>query len=504
MATQAERLHSLFMGLERAHGVYEVSATVAQAGAKQAGRAHTVREPVSLDLWKLHLEGTKGLGIIPINDSSACKFGVIDIDQYSLNLPTFLSKIRDSGFKLVPCRSKSGGLHLYTFLVDWVPAAILQAKLKEIAAAIGYGTAEIFPKQTEILAERGDVGQWINMPYFAGDNGMRYALDVDGNAIKLDDFLDLIEKTRITQRELESIHIKLSDELPDGPPCLQHLIKTGFPSGTRNDGLFNLGVYARKAFPDEWEKKVEEFNHKFMHPPLSSNEVQAVIKSLKKKDYGYCCSKPPIQPHCNSGLCRLRKHGIGAATGMPVLSTLTKLNTNPPTWFIDVESGGRLELSTDDLQNQPRFQKRCMDCLNVMPPIVNRVAWQSMVQQLLAQVNVVDIPVDASPKGQLTELLEKFCTGRAQAKSQDELLLGKPWSNDGRTHFRMQDLMSFLDRHKFYDFKIHQVASHLKQFGAQHHFFNLKGKGTNCWSVPDFTIHSGDFETPKQEESRPF
>jgi hypothetical protein len=189
---------------------------------------------------------------------------------------------------------------------------------------------------------------------------------------------------------------------------------------------------------------------------------------------------------------------------MPVLSTLTKLNTNPPTWFIDVESGGRLELSTDDLQNQPRFQKRCMDCLNVMPPIVNRVAWQSMVQQLLAQVNVVDIPVDASPKGQLTELLEKFCTGRAQAKSQDELLLGKPWSNDGRTHFRMQDLMSFLDRHKFYDFKIHQVASHLKQFGAQHHFFNLKGKGTNCWSVPDFTIHSGDFETPKQEESRPF
>lgn len=504
MATEAERLHSLFMGLERAHGVYEVSTTVAQAGAKQAGRAHTVREPVSLTLWQEHLAATKGLGIIPINDSSKCKFGAIDIDQYNLNIPVFLKRLSEAKLKLFPCRSKSGGIHLYLFLTDWVPAAILQTKLKEIAALLGYGTAEVFPKQTEILAERGDVGQWINMPYFGNDNGTRYAFDLDGNALSLQDFLKLAESGKMTQRELESISIKLSDDLPDGPPCLQHLVKIGFPAGTRNDGLFNLGVYARKAYPDEWEKKVEEYNHRYMQPPLSSSEVQGVIKSLKKKDYAYCCSKPPIQPHCNSGLCRLRKHGIGAATGMPVLSTLTKLNTNPPTWFIDIESGGRLELSTEDLQQQPRFQKRCMECLNIMPPIVNRIAWQSMVTQLLANVNVVDIPVDASPKGQLTELLEKFCTGRAQAKNNDELLLGKPWLHEGRHHFRMQDLMQFLDRHKFYDFRIHQVASHLKQFGAQHHFFNLKGKGVNCWSVPEFVQAKGDFETPPQTTDRPF
>lgn len=504
MATDAERLHAIFHGLERAHGVYEVSVTVAQAGAKQAGRAHTVREPVSLSLWEQHLAGTKGLGIIPINDESCCKFGAIDIDQYSLNIGNFLSKLKESGYKLVPCRSKSGGIHLYLFSVDWIPATLIQTKLKEIAAALGYGTAEIFPKQTEILAERGDVGQWINMPYFAGDNATRYALDADGNALSLVAFLDHVENNRLTLKEVQSIEIKLSEDLPDGPPCLQHLIKAGFPSGTRNDGLFNLGVYARKAFPDEWEKKVEEYNHKYMHPPLSSTEVQSVIKSLKRKEYAYCCSKPPINPHCNSGQCRLRKHGIGAATGMPVLSTLTKLNTNPPTWFIDVESGGRLELATDDLQNQTRFQKRCMDCLNIMPPVVNKIAWQSMVQQLLAQVNVVDVPIDASPKGQLTEMLEKFCTGRAQAKAQDEMLLGKPWTNEARTYFRMQDLMSFLDRHKFYDFKIHQVASHLKQFGAQHHFFNLKGKGLNCWSVPAFVQIKGDFDVPKNENSRPF
>ena len=116
MATEAERLHSIFMGLERAHGVYEVSTTVAQAGAKQAGRAHTVREPVSLTLWQEHLAGKKGLGIIPINDESRCMFGAIDIDQYSLNIPVFLGKLKETNIPMMPCRSKSGGLHLYIFL----------------------------------------------------------------------------------------------------------------------------------------------------------------------------------------------------------------------------------------------------------------------------------------------------------------------------------------------------------------------------------------------------
>ena len=36
---------------------------------------------------------------------------------------------------------------------------------------------------------------------------------------------------------------------------------------------------------------------------------------------------------------------------------LTKQDSEPPIWFLDVE-GGRLELETDDLLNQNRFQTK--------------------------------------------------------------------------------------------------------------------------------------------------
>ena len=87
-------------------------------------------------------------------------------------------------------------------------------------------------------------------------------------------------------------------------------------------------------------------------------------------------------------------------------------------------------------------------------------------------------------------------TGRVQAKTKEEILLGKPWTDSGRHYFRMADLMAFLDRHHFRDYKVHQVTSILRENGAEHHFFNIKGKGTNIWAVEEFEKHQGDFDTP--------
>jgi hypothetical protein len=40
----------------------------------------------------------------------------------------------------------------------------MQSKLKEMAIILGYEGSEIFPKQTEILVERGDTGNFLNYP----------------------------------------------------------------------------------------------------------------------------------------------------------------------------------------------------------------------------------------------------------------------------------------------------------------------------------------------------
>jgi hypothetical protein len=503
MSEFATKFMDLFSGLDRAYGKYEI--TSKRTDGKQNGTAATVKKPVTVELWEKHLDGKQGIGIVPITDRSTCYFGAIDIDVYmGLDLKEIAIKMKELNLPFVPCRSKSGGCHLFLFTKEEVTALLLQTKLKEIASVIGYGDCEIFPKQTNILADRGDIGQWINMPYFDNIRGNRYGVKDNGTPMSMEEFLTFATAHQLTKKELEQLTLSVSDDFEDGPPCIQHLITQGFPEGTRNDGLFNLGVYARMASADHWEQLVESYNIKYMIPPLRSDEVQTVIRSLKKKDYIYTCSKAPVKPYCNSAICRLRKYGVGVNSSMPILTSLTKYNSSPPVWFMDVDGGGRLELSTDDLQNQSRFQKRCMERLNLMPPQINRTAWQQMLQHLLDNVVIIDAPVDSSAKGQLIEYLEKFCTGRAQARSKDELLLGKPWLENKKHYFRMSDFMAFLERNHFKEFKVNQIAAIFKDKGAQHHFFILKGKGVNCWAFPQFAEQIEAHDPPDMGKGVPY
>ena len=481
-----KEFYELFEGLTRAHGEYTLSGKL-RADGKKEGRATTVRQDVTLEKWEAHLTGKKGLGIIPINDDSMCKFGAIDVDVYKdLDYDKILLKVKDFKLPLYACKSKSGGVHLYLFLHEWTSALLVQTKLKEFAAMLGFGGSEIFPKQTEILADRGDIGQWINMPYFGDERWF------DGKSPK--EFLKLIKKVDI--KDLDKLVEPVGDTFEDGPPCLQHLAGQGFPAGTRNNGLFNIAVYCRKSNPDNWEADVDKYNVECMAPPLPSSEVQGVIKSANRKDYHYTCSRAPIAPYCNAPVCKLRKFGIEGSNDMPTVHSLTKFDSNPPIWFLDIEGGGRLELETDDLQNQRRFQKKCMEKLNLMPSKISEPAWGKLINHLMENLTVIPAPADASPIGQLFEHIERFCNGRVQAKNKDELLLGKPWLEDNRHYFRITDLMAYLDRMHFRDYKVNQVTAILKNNKAEHHFFNCKGKGVNCWSIPAFTKHEGEFEVP--------
>jgi hypothetical protein len=505
MRELAEQFIELFDGLPRAYGVYQLNNPTTKASGKQLGHAATLMKPVTIDLWQGHLAGKEGIGIIPIKDNSCCCFGAIDIDSYAgLDFTNIIKQIKKYNFPLIACRSKSGGCHLFLFTSEEVPAALLQGKLKEMAALLGYANCEIFPRQTEILVERGDIGQWLNMPYFDGIKGLRYALTDDGRPIHAKDFVILAHSRQITKAQLQAIKVNISADLEDGPPCLQYLIAQGFPEGTRNDGLFNLGVYLQKAFPDDWKTRVEEFNVKYMGPPLRSDEVQGVFKSLGKKDYFYTCNKAPVVGYCNKELCATRKFGIGDV-GMPNLSSLTKYNSSPPVWFVDVEGAGRLELSTEDLQQQERFQRRCMESLNIMPPVVKKNSWQTLIQKLLSDVTMIEAPVDASPVGQLIEYLEKFCTSRVQAQNKAEILLGKPFLEGGRHYFKMSDFTAYLERQHFRDFKVNKIASILKEkLHATHQFVSIKGKGLNCWSVPEFSKQTEDQAIPAFVNTEPY
>ena len=119
------------------------------------------------------LQDNKKLGVVlpPIRKSdNKCKWGAIDIDgeiysdvKYKFLL---LLKVFKYQLPLVPCYSKSKGLHLYIFFKEWTDAKrvieILRSYLKKLDLP---KDTEIFPKQHK-LSEK-DTGNGIMLPFMS-------------------------------------------------------------------------------------------------------------------------------------------------------------------------------------------------------------------------------------------------------------------------------------------------------------------------------------------------
>ena len=169
-----DRFKKIFKGLERAHGCTKVTAPV-ENGVKLKGQSFVVRRPVTDSLWEDHLNGTQSLGIIPINEENQCVWGCVDIDSYAgFDHKKLIDKIKQFNLPLLVCRSKSGGAHVFLFTEQPVTAESMRDKLTEIKTLLGYGGSEVFPKQIQ-LKSADDTGNFLNLPYFSGENTTRYA-----------------------------------------------------------------------------------------------------------------------------------------------------------------------------------------------------------------------------------------------------------------------------------------------------------------------------------------
>ncbi len=280
----------------------------------------------------------------------------------------------------------------------------------------------------------------------------------------------------------------------------------GIPEGTRNNALYNFAVLAKlmDAGGERWPDTLGEFNMKYLQPPLPISEVNVMIKSVGKKDYFYKCKDAPCQQVCNKDLCRKADFGIGGIGDDPgvQIDGLTKICTNPPMWIVQV-AGARLQMQTEEFMTQQKFAKKCIEAINFYPMTLKTAKWKQLLNELLRDVREIEAPDDAGVVGQFMYHLEQFCTNRSPAGSKDEILLGKPWHEDGRTYFRSADLFKYLEQQRFRDVKGNQVYAVLKQdCDCKHHFANLRGKGVNYWSVPSFEQQEQDFSVPtiKEEE----
>lgn len=323
------RFAALFAGNTRVYGTFN-NLKEPNSGGKRYGNPQTVFGDPG-PLFKEHLTGTNALGIAPITDANTCVFGAIDIDQYAdLDHAGEAARFKGLGLPLVACKSKSGGLHAYLFTKSPVTALAMQEKLREIAVAVGHGQAEVFPKQTRLDPEKKSSGaSWINLPFLGGDNSTRCAIHPDGHELSLADFLDYAEGLKVDPaflleptpqgKPVKAVKAEKAravpkaeyEAIPDGPPCLNHLIQVKFPIGTQDKGMLNLGIYAKKAHPDNWPEWLQEQNEAHFVPQIASDDMRRIISSLDKTEYPYSCKTDPLLSRCNSKLCAKRPHGVG-------------------------------------------------------------------------------------------------------------------------------------------------------------------------------------------------
>ena len=482
------RMSSLYSGLHRAHGIYQLMPRKV-GGKKVQGRAVTVRGAVDEALWTKHLAGTQGLGIVPICDDNTCVFGAIDIDRYDLRLDEVEAQCAKLNLPLLPTRTKSGGVHLYCFTREPVPAALMKQRLEEWSVALGYGGAEVFPKQNA-LASAQDVGNWINMPYFgalSSEPTERYAV-FKGVQLTLPQFLDRAETLRLTEDQLEQLVIAEGDEFAEGPPCLQSLARSGFGEGMRNNGLFAVGVYLKKRYPDDWGSHLLAYNVRFMKPPLTDAEVRALQKTLGRKDYNYTCNKAPLKQFCNRNLCHTREFGVGKGIddwGLVIDSDVQMVKTNPPYWMVTINSE-RVMLTSQHIISQRDFIRLCVERLRVHPPMLPSDKWRAEVNKILQNATEVEAPEDASAGGELAFHLKQFCTVFPQAEVREEMLTGKPWSDAGLTHFRAADFKKYLEAQHFRALSGPKLYAELRAMGLEHRQLWAGDQNLLVWSVKQF------------------
>lgn len=503
MSDNIKRFAGLFRGNERSHGVFNANTK----------KVHTDKGPATENNFAEHLGGKVGLGIVPINDKDSCYFGVIDVDNHGseidVDLGGLAAMFQKRKLPAVVCRSKSGGAHAYVFFSEPVKAIAVRRLLNKWVTQCGvadYCTSgyEIFPKQ-DILV-RGDdgdkaLGNWINLPYFNGDDTDRYALLSSGRAT-LDLFLITAETSRMSNSEVLDC---LNGDHAEAPPCIQQMMMHGVESGYRNQAMYNITVYLRRAFPEEFRDKAFDLNQQIFDKPLPYAELKRTVNSASRRDYKYKCSEEPCKSACDRNVCVKRQFGISKSEfkdlenedKLPEITDMVRYNTDPIKWGVKVNGKLVNNITTAELYDAHIMRMKISEILQVpVPMLANKFWYDRVIEPLMPSATTEDAPPDASIPGviwsRLKEFIKKADTRKDGTNPEDKkiLLTGSPTvhrtkEGDKLIIFRAADFVQYLKRTKSEELKGPNLWFALKNFGGVDHTKIRIGKQTlNVWCVP--------------------
>jgi hypothetical protein len=150
-----------------------------------------------------------------------------------------------------------------------------------------------------------------------------------------------------------------------------------------------------------------------------------------------------------------------------------------------------------------------MEQMNIMPPTVKPQKWQTMVNLLMQSATHVEVPEEATIKGQFKDHLKSYCTSQIRAMAPEELELGKPWTDGDTTKFKLEGLIEYLHHRRF---KV-ENRGHLIQMirdleGDSVHQSIRRSDGTRttirCWFIPSFEENKIELPIKEMNDDIPF
>lgn len=505
----AARFMELFAGADRSHGTY--SEEDPEPGGKRTIKrtAKTVAAPVTIALWDQHLAGTRPLGVVPIMEDGRCWWAALDIDVYTIDHAGLSGELQKAGIPATVCTTKSGGAHIYTFFAEPILATTIVPRMRELAAMLGHGGCEIFPKQTTVDVERGDWASWLNMPYFNSEHSNRLAIKSTGMGMDAEEFVEHAMNSRISLQKFNDLKLQRTvSGFDQGPPCLESLVGTGFPPGTRNNGVLGLATLAKKMSPDNWETMLHGWVRDYGgEPAFPPSELDSVIRSVRKKDYNYRCGDTPLSQRCNVMLCKTRRFGVGTGGGgASIFESMAILSTDPKVYFITMKNGKTVELTDDQVLNPRDFQRAALRQLDEIVGSYTRDTWINWMQSLVAEAKTIDVPEDSGERGKFHEILEDFITNKWRAENREEVLRGKPWLDQDKEEvcFRMQDMEKAMEHAKFVCPERGMglrawMTLRLRDMKGYSSQFKVMGKNVRVWWLKASLFNWGDGSAPLRD-----
>lgn len=330
----------------------------------------TVHEPVTSDIWRLHLEGKLRLGLRPEIDGK-CKWGCIDVDPNNYkdySEKKYVEIIKKYKLPFVPVKSKSGGLHIFVFFNDFAEVDKVIYKLSQINEQY-FLAQEIFP-----------CNKAVNMPYHNMNASMEFAFDDNNTPVMVGKFLELVKEKTISPEEFYNFSVQeytAESEWGHYPPCVQKLIQEGWSGNNRNNYLFNILVLEMKKNNRLSTQQLEDIalarNTQVFTTPLSRQEVSNLAKSVHKQGYEFQCppKHPEFSPICNKELCKQRRLGIGEAIPdiIDMFENIKYIQDTKNVWYEFTYKDQHITVSPEDMKDEKSFRVKLLK---------HRVYWLSL------------------------------------------------------------------------------------------------------------------------------